>query len=168
MAAPARGIVAIELAAVIAVTLVMVALAISAYRTYSARSEVSRTLAAIEPVQTLVAHAYEVTGVPPASHRDVPGWPEAMVPPPLLQAIAVKHGHLEVRFGADAAAGLRGKTLHITPLETTDGHVVWHCGEGPPGVGLNPLGFVDGTNRAAELSTTVERRFLPDECRYSR
>jgi type IV pilus assembly protein PilA len=161
----ARGIVAIELAAVVVVTLVMAALAISAYRTYSARSEVNRTLVVAAPVQALVAHAFTQTGIPPASNHDVPGLPDALMLDPLAQAIAVKHGRIQIRFGADAAVGLRGKILHVSPLEATDGHIVWQCGDGPSDVGLHPLGFAGGTNHAPEPLTTVEPRYLPDECR---
>jgi hypothetical protein len=160
-----RGIATLELIAVLAVTLVMIALATSVYRTYSARSEVRKSLLAIAPVQALIAHAFEGTGVPPASGRDVPGLADALGAHRLMQPIVIEHGKIEIRFGSEAVAGLRGKTLRLTPLETTDGRVVWQCGDGLADLGLYPLGFVGGTNRATEVSTTIEARYLPDGCR---
>ena len=160
-----RGIAAIELAAVIAVTLVMVALATSAFVTYSARIEVSRSLLAVAPVEALIAHAFKKTGVPPASEHDVPGLPDALAAHRLLQPIVINHGRIEIRFGSDAVASLRGKTLRLTPFETSDGRVVWRCGDGVADVGLYPLGFVAGTNRATESPTTIDARYLPQACR---
>lgn len=164
---PARcgGFAVIELVAIVTVTLVMIAVAVSAYRTYSARREVGKSLVAVAPVQVLVTATFERTGAPPASERDIPGLLSVVPALGLIEAVAVTHGRIEVRFGRDASAGLRGKALHLTPFETTDGHVVWRCSDGPADVGLYPLGFAGGTNRATALETTVDVRYLPERCR---
>jgi hypothetical protein len=161
----ARGIATVELAGIIALTFVMIALATSAYRTYSVRAAVNASVLAVAPVQALIEHAFELTGVPPASERDVPGFSDALTAHRLTQPIAVAHGRIEIRFGSDAAAALRGKTLHVTPFETTDGRVVWRCGARAADVGLYALGFGAGTNRTAGDAPTIEPRYLPDGCR---
>lgn len=167
---PARtacsGFTTIELVAVVAVTLVMIAVAVSAYRTYSARRDVSKTLLAVVPVQILVVDSFERSGVPPASEHSIPGL-QSVVPPQYgpIGSVAVTHGRIEIVFGSGAAASLRGKVLYLTPFETAQGHVTWQCGKNTAEVGLYPLGFVGGTSRATELVTTVEPRYLPENCR---
>ena len=163
--AAARGVAAIELAVVTAVTLVMAALAVSAYRTYTARQEVRGSLATVASVQALVTDAFRRTGVPPLSEQELPGLPAAKRPHRFVEAVTIKHGAIEMRFGDDAEESLRGRSLHVTPFETMDGEVVWICGIRPPDVGLYPLGFSGGTNVEAKTGTTVEPRYLPAECR---
>jgi hypothetical protein len=163
--ATASGFTTIELVAVIAVTLVMIAVAVSAYRTYSARRDVSQALTAVVPVQILIADAFERTGVPPASGQELLGLTSVAPTLELIETVAVRHGRVEILFGDGAAATLRGRALHVTPFETSEGHVVWRCGDGVAAAGLYPLGFISGTNRATELVTTVEPRYLPERCR---
>jgi hypothetical protein len=160
-----RGIATLELLAVIAATFVLIAAAVSAVRTYSARSEVSESLLAVAPIQALIAHAFEHSGVPPASENDVPGLQDAITAHHVADTIAVEHGRIQIRYGRDAVTGLRGKSLYLTPFETTDKRVVWVCGDGAREVGLYPLGFAGGTNRTTELVAMIEPRYLPDECR---
>ena len=62
----ASGIATIELIAIIAITLLMIALAVAAYRTYSMRQEVRAGLAAVAQVERLVVDAFARTGVPPS------------------------------------------------------------------------------------------------------
>jgi hypothetical protein len=112
-----------------------------------------------------VADSFERSGVPPASDHSIPGLQSVVPQDGPIDAVAVKHGRIEIVFGSGAAAGLRGKVLHLTPFETAEGHVVWQCGDSAADVGLYPLGFVGGTSRAPELVTTVEPRYLPEACR---
>jgi hypothetical protein len=160
-----RGIATVEILGVIAATLLMIAVAASALRTHSARSGISNTLLAVAPVQALIAYAFERTGIPPASEHDVPGLQDAIAAYRVIETIEVEHGRIAVHYGPDAVATLRGKTLHLTPFETTDRRVVWMCGDGTADSGLYPLGFASGTNRATELVATIEPHYLPDECR---
>jgi hypothetical protein len=152
-------------AVVIAVTFVMAALAVAAYRTYTARHEVSRSLAAVAPVREAVEIAFAHSGIPPAAELDVPGLAGQKPPHRFIQTVAIRHGRIELKFGDDANASLRGRSVHLTPFETADAQIVWLCGDGPADSGLYPLGFAAGTNRTIELATTVEPRYLPAECR---
>jgi hypothetical protein len=160
-----RGIAAIELAAALAVTSLMIAVTVSAYRTYAVRQEVRRHLLAIHPVQALVIYEFERSGVSPVSEHDLPGLPVTIPHDRAIHAVTIDHGRIEITFGQDAAAGLRGRALRVTPFETSEGQIVWLCGDGPPGVGLYPLGFIGGTNLSAEPLKTVKPRYLPPECR---
>jgi hypothetical protein len=159
------GIATIEIAAVLAATLVMVTLAVSAYRTHSVRREVRATLTAVTPLQSLVTAAFERSGVPPISELDVPALEPAALRHRYLEAVTIAHGRIQLRFGGDADDDLRGRSLSVSPYETMDGKISWLCGTRAPGVGLYPLGFFGGTMPPGELLSTVERRYLPPECR---
>jgi type IV pilus assembly protein PilA len=150
---------------VIAVTLVMAALAVSAYRTYSVRGEVRAAVAAVAQVQDLVTDAFGRTGMPPVSERDVPGMDGATPRHRSVEAVAITHGRIEIRFGNDADESLRGQSLYVAPFETMDGEVLWLCGNRPPDVGLYRLGLFGGAPPPPPLATTVEPRYLPSECR---
>ena len=143
--------------------MLMIALTVSAYRTYSVRQEVRAALAAVSEVQTLVAHTFDRTGVPLLSEGDTP----ALVSPPhrYIETVTIERGRIAIRFGSDADERLRGRSLYLTPFETVDGEVSWLCGNRPADVGLYPLGLFGGTAPPAQLSTTVEPRYLPVECR---
>jgi hypothetical protein len=162
---PNGGVATIELAAVLAVTIVMVALAASAYRTHSVRCEVQATVTAVTPVLKLVTDAFERTGAPPASASDVPPLALSAVRHRSIGTLTIEHGRLEIRFGSDADETLRGASLALSPFETMDGEITWLCGYRPPGVGLYPLGLFDSALPAAQSLTTVDRRYLPRECR---
>ena len=157
-----RGIATIELGAVVAVTLVLVAVAASAYRTYSVRREVRTTLAAMMPVQELVTDAVARTGVPPASESDMPA---TALPHQYIESVTIEHGRIAIRFGDDADESLRGRSLSVSPFETMDGEIFWLCGSHRAGVGLYPLGLFGGTRLPERVLTTVDDRFLPPECR---
>lgn len=159
------GFTTIELVAVLAVTLIMVAVAVSAYRTYSARRDVNTSLTAVAPIQVLVTAAYNRTGAPPASELDIPGLLSVTPSTGLIDAVGISHGRIEIRFGSDASPSLRHRALLLTPFETTDGQVVWRCGGGPAEVGLYPLGFSGGTNRTTEFITGIDTRYLSERCR---
>jgi Tfp pilus assembly protein PilE len=163
--ATARGLAVIELAIVIAVTLVMGALAVSAYRTHTARQEVRESLATVTALQKLVTDAFTRTGVPPISERELPGSSAAKQPHRFIETVTIEHGAIAMQFGNGAEKSLRGRSVHVTPFETMEGEVVWVCGIRPPDVGLYPLGFSGGTNLAPKAGTTVEPRYLPGECR---
>jgi len=163
--APSRGIATVELALVVAVTLVMAAVAVSAYRTYSVRSEVRTVVAAVAQVQNMITEAFGRTGMPPISERDVPGMQGAAPRHSYVEVVAIDHGRIEIRFGSDADVSLRGQSLYVAPFETMDGEVVWLCGNRPPDVGLYPLGLFDGAPPLPPLLTTVDPRYLPSECR---
>ena len=143
----------------------MAALALSAYRTYAVRGEVQAAVATVRDIQSLVLDAFGRTGMPPASEQDVPGLQGASPLHRSVEAVAIDHGRIEIRFGNDADETLRGESLYVSPFETMNGEVHWLCGNRPPDVGLYPLGLFGGAPPLPPLSTTVESRYLPSECR---
>jgi len=143
----------------------MAALAVAAYRTYSARADVRTGVAAVARLQNLVKDAFDRTGMPPATEHDVPGLEGATPRDRSIEAVAIENGRIEIRFGNEAATRLRGQSLYVTPFETMEGEVLWLCGNRKPEVGLYPLGLYSGAQPPPPPATTVEARYLPTECR---
>jgi type IV pilus assembly protein PilA len=162
---PNGGVATLELAAALAVTIVIVALAVSAYRTYVVRSEVRGTVMAVTPVLDLVTDSFKRTGAPPASESDLPPLAMSAVWHRSIGTLTIQHGRLEIDFGPNADETLRGTSLGLSPFETMDGEITWLCGYRPPAVGLYPLGLFGNALPAAQSLTTVDRRYLPPECR---
>jgi pilin len=79
--------------------------------------------------------------------------------------VEVVDGRIDLRFGRAADSAIAGQVLSLTPFETADLEVVWVCGSAVPDVGLHPLGFSGGFRQAVQAPTSIERRYLPPECR---
>jgi len=162
---PAQGFAWIELLAVIAVTLVLAALAASAYRTHEVRLQVTRAIADATRYEQAVEHAFRHTGQVPA------GLPDLLVPrddtaaPGDLESVGVIDGRLDLYFGRGADRAIAGGRLSLTPHETASQTVVWICGNRLPAPGLRPLGFAGGGRQATQVLTTIEPRYLPSSCR---
>jgi type IV pilus assembly protein PilA len=160
------GFTAIELVLVIAVTILVGAVGSSAWHTYVVRGQVAASVAQVAELQDHVEAAFRQTGVPPADRRAAGLRVDPrMAGGPYLQSIDIADGRIDILLGAEAHAAIAGQTLSLTPFETTDGRVVWVCGNETPGVGLQPLGFAGGARQASQLRTTIEARYLPPTCR---
>jgi hypothetical protein len=166
--APAeKGFSVLELGLVVTSSLIVVAVAVAAYRTHGVRAQVAASLAQAEPAQKLVVAAFENTGIPPADSAATGLDPTTrhLLGGTYIDFVEVRHGRIDLRFGERADPALAGRTLSLTPFETADQRVVWICGNEEPGVGLNPLGFAGGASQAERPTTTIEARFLPPVCR---
>ena len=164
LAAP--GFTLVELAAVLAVTALIGALAVSAYRTYAVRAEIASGIAGTEGVRDRVTAAFKTTGVPPVDRQTAgldPGHDEAWGD--YVDDVAIVRGRVDVRFGRNADDAIGGRILSLTPFETADQRVVWVCGNKLPGPGLEPLGFAGGAAQAVQTLTLIDVRFLPPSCR---
>ena len=153
----------------IGVTVVMGALAVSAYRTYAVRSadRGRRHGRGSDPAAESRGRSSATvrrlrTSTPPASRLTSP-----------TSALAEFVESVQDRERADRAA-LRsqrgrgpswGSVLSLTPFETAEQDVVWICGNRAPSVGLQPLGFVGGSRQATQVLTTIDTRYLPSICR---
>jgi Tfp pilus assembly major pilin PilA len=162
-----NGFAAIELVLVVAATSVVVALGVSMYRTYSVRTEVATIVEETRAVQDLVVAAFKTRGMPPfnAAAAGVDDTARRLLAGPYVESIEISNGRIELRFGTSAHPAIVGKTLSLTPFETTDQDVVWICGNKSPGVGLKPLGFAGGGPQAMQLTASIEVRYLPSSCR---
>lgn len=157
-----RGFAAIELVIVIALAAVLVAIASSAYKTYTVRAQVRAGLARAESLQEAVAEAYLRRGEV-LEDRTATGH----AAPPLgsvLSALEVVNGRIDLRYGYMASVAIQGRLLSLTPYETVEREIVWVCGNRIPGLGLNPLGFPAGGRQALQIPSTIEPRYLPAEC----
>ncbi len=161
------GFTTIELALVVAATLIVVALGVSMYRTYSARAQVATSIEESVPVQRLVVAAFKTHGTPPydAAAAGIDGTAHLLLAGTYLESLEVVNGRIELRFGAHAYPALAGQTLSLTPFETATEDVVWVCGNQAPGVGLKPLGFAGGALQPVQVATPIEDRYLPRTCR---
>jgi hypothetical protein len=159
----ASGVTSIELALVLGATLVVVAVGHSAYRTYAVRAQISAGVMAVTWVRHSVERSFKKNGWPPATGDDLEL--PANEYPSLVHAIRIQNGRIELTFDLLADTAISGRSLFLTPFETAEQRVVWICGNRPPGVGLNPLGFAGGTNLAVQAPTSIDARFLPAVCR---
>jgi len=160
------GFTIVELAAVLAVTAIIGALAVSAYRTYAVRAEITSGIAGTTGARERVAEAFKATGIPPADRMAAgldPGRNAAWGR--YVNDVDIVQGRIDVRFGLDADEAIAGRTLSITPFETADQQIVWLCGNRLPGPGLEPLGFAGGAAQPVQVLTPIEARYLPPNCR---
>lgn len=160
-----RGLTTIEVVVALAVTGLMLSLVFSAVHTYLVRGQVAESLALAVPLQHRVAHAFRSSGVPPGDDL-VRGQPtDDLAAGTYVDNVEISDGRIDLRFGRAAAAAIAGRVLSLTPFETADLEVVWVCGSAVPDVGLHPLGFSGGFRQAVQAPTSIERRYLPSECR---
>lgn len=160
------GFTLIELVAALAVTALIAAIALSAYRTYAVRDQIAATVVRSEPIQAQVTESFRRDGVPP---RDAA---EAGVPRDAGSALGdyvasvdIADGRIDILYGDAADSAIAGQVLSLTPYETASRDVVWLCGNAPPGAGLEPLGFAGGVRQALQRLTTINARYLPADCR---
>jgi type IV pilus assembly protein PilA len=160
------GFTVIELVATLAVTALLVAVGVSAYRTHVVRDQVAATVVRSEVLQARVAEAFRRLGMPPRDTAEAGISPEA---PAMLgghiEALTVIDGRIEVTFGSGADPAISGERLSLTPFETVSREIVWVCGNKVPDLGLEPLGFSGGARQAVQVLTTVDARYLPSSCR---
>ncbi len=161
-----HGFSLIEFAAIVAITVVIGAVGVSAVRTYIVRAQIAESVAQAGFVQESVTNAFRSFGVPPVdgqaaslTSRAKEHWAD------YIDSMDVVNGRIDIRFGGTAHSAIAERTLSLTPFETADQQVVWVCGNKIPGVGLSPLGFAGGSRQAVQVLTTIEARYLPPTCR---
>jgi prepilin-type N-terminal cleavage/methylation domain-containing protein len=162
----AAGFTLVELAAVLAVTAIIGAMGVSAYRTYAVRAQIASGIAGTKGVRDHVTAAFRTTGIPPANRETAglapdrdPAWGD------YVDDLDVARGRVDIHFGRSAAEAIAGRTLSMTPFETADQRVVWLCGNKLPGPGLEPLGFAGGAPQPVQVPTLIDARYLPPGCR---
>jgi type II secretory pathway pseudopilin PulG len=162
----AGGFTAVELVAALAVTALVAAVGLSAYRTYVVRDQIAATVVRAEAIQARVADSFRRLGVPPHDGMDA-GVPRdaARSLGDYVASVAVTDGRIDIRYEDSADDVIAGRTLSLTPFETVGRDVVWICGNALPGAGLEPLGFAGGPRQALQAITTIDRRYLPSACR---
>ncbi len=143
---------------------ILASLAVSAYQTYTVRSQVAAALDFAAGTQISIVAAFEKSGIPPAD-RPAAG----MTPLPTdtqgnyVSQIVVANGRIDMTFGNNVHQDIFGSTLSVTPYQTADGELIWRCGSAPVPAGSSAM--TGGGVTAAHLAPTVELRYLPGTCR---
>ena len=148
------------------VTIVMGALAVSAYRTYAVRSQIAVSVMGAAAIQQRVARAFSATVLRLRTLKAAGLAADlAEAAAEFVESVQIVNGRIELHFGRSADAAIMGSVLSLTPFETAEQDVVWICGNRAPSVGLQPLGFVGGSRQATQMLTTIDARYLPSICR---
>jgi type IV pilus assembly protein PilA len=151
---------------VLAATILIGALGLTALRTYTVRAQIADSVALAAPIQEHVIRAFRRMGMPPADRREAGLAPDGRDDAAgYVASLGVVNGRVEITFADNADPAIAGSTLSLTPFETADQQIVWLCGNKIAGVGLKPLGFAGGARQAVQVLTAVEARYLPSTCR---
>ena len=157
------GFTLIELMIVIAIICILAALAISAYQTYTVRTQVSEGIGFTAAAKASVVDAYARNGVPPVGRVEAGMTGDATdTRGSYVTQVDVVNGRIDVTFGNAAHAEIQGGTLSLTPYLTELNEIEWRCGNAPPPPGEPISG---GGMTAIHLAPTVDPRYLPSICR---
>ncbi len=158
------GFTAIELVIVVGIIGVLASLAISAYQTYTVRSQVSEALDLAGSLKAPIADFFKRTSLPPADRVDAGlSADPADTSGRYVSQVAVINGRIDIAFGQQANPDILNQTLSITPYVGPGGQVLWRCGRAAPPEG-RPMGS-DSANPAVYQPGDLDPRYLPSGCR---
>lgn len=157
-----RGFTLIELLLIVAIIGVLGTIMISAYQTYTVRTEVAEALNNAQAAEKAIVDAWHATGVPPRTRIEA-GMPAeaAGSHSRYIAEIKIVDGRIDIYFGNEAHPDLVGRFLSLTPY-VAGREMAWRCGQAPAPPG-EPM--TDGTTAAEYQPGTVDPRYLPSGCR---
>lgn len=156
-----RGFTVIELMIVVVIIGILASLAVSAYQTYTVRTQVSEGITFAAAAKGPVVDAYTNGGIAPANRAASGLTPLATDSRgSYVSSVEIVDGRIDVTFGGPLAhQDIIGRTLSLTPYETAENSIVWRCGNAPVPVGT-PL-----KGGAPHKAPTLNIRYLPASCR---
>jgi len=140
---------------------VLAALAIASYQTYTVRAQISEGLNFAAGAKTPILAAYAANGVAPANRTAAGMTADAADGSGYyVSQVHIVDGRIDVTFGGPSAhQDIVGRTISLTPYAVPDDSIVWRCG-----AAMAPAGApLKGT--AGHRGPTVEQRYLPGYCR---
>jgi type IV pilus assembly protein PilA len=159
-----QGFTLIELMIVVAIIAILASLAISAYQTYTVRSQVAEGINMAAGAKAPVIDAFNNDGEPPAGRTEAGMSPNATdTRGKFVSSVDIVDGRVDVTFGNDAHAEIVNQTVSFTPYTSSGGSFIWRCGNAPAPAGAALLS--GGGTTAAHAAPTVDNRYLPSVCR---
>ncbi len=169
-----QGFTLIELMIVVAIIGILAAIAIPAYQDYTIRAQVSEGLSLAAAAKTAVAESFLNTGAAPVARINA-GMSNLATDTSgkYVTGVEVANGGITITFGNDSNQQINTETLGLTPYESADLSVVWHCGTAGVPVGLGNValslmgtsGAANGGNVAVAGVTSVDAKYTPSACR---
>jgi type IV pilus assembly protein PilA len=154
-----RGFSLLELMIVVAIIVLLALFALPGVPDKLIRDRIVEAVKLADIVKPRVAAAWSTTGTLPVDNAAV-GLPVPdKIVSDMVSAVAVESGAIQITFGNQANALIRGKVLSLRPGVVDDARIVpvsWVCGDAEPPNGMT----VRGLNK-----TNVPARFLPLTCR---
>jgi len=153
-----KGFTLIELMIVVAIIGILAAIAIPAYQDYLIRSQVSEGLTMAAAAKAGVSEFYANKGTWPVDNNTAGMGAANTIQGKYVQQIQVTSGAITITFGNEAnAANLSGKTVGLSPGASTNGDVIWKCGNAS-----DPTGWATWPTSA---TTNLAGKYLPSSCR---
>jgi type IV pilus assembly protein PilA len=166
-----NGFTLIELMITVAILGILSAIGVSAFESFTGRSQVSEALSMAGSALVRVADTFQQTGEAPAT-RSAAGMNANATDTAstYVASVEVVDGRIDILFSDRAHASLSGRLLHLTPYERPDLGVIWRCGNANTptddgGSSLSVMGTAGGGNTATYLATDVRALLLPSSCK---
>jgi type IV pilus assembly protein PilA len=153
------GFTMIELMVVVGIIAILALIALPSAWEKLIRDRIVEAIKLADIAKTPIAAAWAATGKLPVDNAAA-GLPVAdKIVNDYISSVAVESGAIQITFGNQANAAVRGKVLTLRPGVIEDAHIVpvsWVCGDADP---PNKM-VARGPNR-----TSVAARYLPLQCR---